>query len=226
GANLVDSYGMEASPSFRRAAPGSASGFDLELELSFDAIAEGICVLNQEAGVLFCNRAFLQMTGYEHESALGRNLCALLHPALPVQESRATHACGLPKGAGDLQSKDLMSEQFRRKDGSCFPARCWLRSWNSSSGLIRYLLTVRDMSELKEANEAMDRSEKRFRRILTNAPDVAWTSDARGRTVYISPKVEAVLGYTKEEFCVGQQLRLGRIHPADFGRVYDAYESL
>src|SRR5207302_5447692 len=71
-----------------------------------------------------------------------------------------------------------------------------------------------------------DRSEQRFRQILKSAPDVAWTSDLQGHTLYISPKVEAVLGYSKEEFCSGQQLRLGRIHPGDFGRVYEAYQSL
>jgi PAS domain S-box-containing protein len=67
---------------------------------------------------------------------------------------------------------------------------------------------------------------ERFRRILTNAPDVAWTSDINGHSTYVSPKVEAVLGYTKDEFCTGQQLRMGCIHPADFGRVYEGYQLL
>src|SRR5436305_1995784 len=65
-----------------------------------------------------------------------------------------------------------------------------------------------------------------YLRILTNAPDVAWNSDINGHSTYVSPKVEAVLGYTKDEFCTGQQLRMGCIHPADFGRVYEGYQLL
>jgi PAS domain S-box-containing protein len=77
-----------------------------------------------------------------------------------------------------------------------------------------------------QTRQVQESNEKRFRRILTNAPDVSWTSELEGRTVYISPKVESVLGYTKEEFCREQQLRMGRIHPADFDRVFNAYQSL
>jgi len=77
-----------------------------------------------------------------------------------------------------------------------------------------------------QTRQVLESNEKRFRRILTNAPGVSWTSDIDGCTVYISPKVESVLGYTKEEFCRERQLRMGRIHPADFDRVFKAYQSL
>lgn len=77
-----------------------------------------------------------------------------------------------------------------------------------------------------ERQRIIQRNEQRFRRLLTNAPGVAWTSDIHGHAVYVSPKVETVLGYTTEEFCAGGQLRMGFIHPADFGRVHDAYQAL
>jgi two-component system, NtrC family, sensor kinase len=79
---------------------------------------------------------------------------------------------------------------------------------------------------LQQTGEEPDSVEKRFRRILTNAPDISWTSDLDGQTIYISPKVESVLGYTKEEFCTAKQLRMGRIHPEDSKRVHAAYEAL
>ena len=81
--------------------------------------------------------------------------------------------------------------------GAAFPARCWLRPWRASSGL-HHLVTVEDITELEQTKEVLDRSEQRFRQILKNAPDVAWTSDLQGQTLYISPKVEAVLGYSRK----------------------------
>lgn len=56
---------------------------------------------------------------------------------------------------------------------------------------------------------------------------MAWTSDRNGRVIYISPKVDAILGYTTEEIrASGANLWLGRIHPEYFGRVNQAYRAL
>jgi PAS domain S-box-containing protein len=45
--------------------------------------------------------------------------------------------------------------------------------------------------------------------------------------IYISPKVDAILGYTTEEIrASGANLWLGLIHPEDFGRVNQAYRAL
>ena len=87
-----------------------------------------------------------------------------------------------------------------------------------------YIATIEDLSEIEIAREAHRRSEERYRRILENMPDVAWTSKADGRIRYISPKVETLLGFTKKEICSGgTHLRLNQIHPEDFGRVNRAY---
>ncbi len=76
----------------------------------------------------------------------------------------------------------------------------------------------------KRREIVLRRGEERFRRILASAPDIAWTVECSGRTIYVSPKVEAVLGYTKQEICSGgTRFWLGRIHPEDFGRVNAAY---
>src|SRR5436305_5971667 len=215
---------MDASRSLG-AAPARA-GINAEADFGplMDAIAEGVCVLDDRARITMCNRTFLEMTGYEKGAAAGRNVCELLHPK-SGDLSGGRHSCELPKNEHEVGERTILREYLLRNDGSRFPARGWLRPWRNSSGL-QYLLTVEDISELEQTKEVLDRSEQRFRQILKSAPDVAWTSDLQGHTLYISPKVEAVLGYSKEEFCSGQQLRLGRIHPGDFGRVYEAYQSL
>ncbi|PKL65453.1 MAG: hypothetical protein CVV32_03050 [Methanomicrobiales archaeon HGW-Methanomicrobiales-3] len=70
-------------------------------------------------------------------------------------------------------------------------------------------------------------SEERYRRLIENIPDVLWTSTRDGRTVFISPNVEMVYGYTPYEIC-GQEALLffDRIHPEDHLRVTSAWQSL
>jgi two-component system, sensor histidine kinase and response regulator len=75
---------------------------------------------------------------------------------------------------------------------------------------------VRDMSDRKKAEIALRESDEKYRRLLANLPDVAWTVDMHGNAHYISPNAEFVLGYTSEEIGRGgRKLRFGCIHPED-----------
>jgi PAS domain S-box-containing protein len=81
--------------------------------------------------------------------------------------------------------------------------------------------------ELKRSEKMFDESEKRYRSLITNIPAVTWISDKKGRTIFISPNVEEIYGYTpKEIYKGGSELWFGRIHPNDVGSVTDAYNSL
>ena len=84
-----------------------------------------------------------------------------------------------------------------------------------------------DITAIHQSRETQRQNEIRFRRILGSLAEVAWTSDRDRRTIYVSPKVETVLGYTKEEICAGgASFRSGLIHPEDFGRVNRSYKAL
>lgn len=84
-----------------------------------------------------------------------------------------------------------------------------------------------DITAMHEARETLHQNEIRFRRILSSLAEVAWTSDRDRRTIYISPKVETILGYTNEEIRAGgASFRSGLIHPEDFGRVNRSYKAL
>jgi PAS domain S-box-containing protein len=79
----------------------------------------------------------------------------------------------------------------------------------------------------RKTQDLLRESEAKFRRILTNLPDIAWTWDATGRVVYISPKCEKTLGYTNQEiYSGGGQFFLGRVHPADLRRIQTAMDDM
>ena len=88
------------------------------------------------------------------------------------------------------------------------------------------MVIVKDITERQEARKSLLRSEEKFRRILANAPDIAWTSDREGHTIYVSPKAASVLGYSMQEIYAGGHLWLSQIHAEDFGRVNKSYASL
>ena len=69
------------------------------------------------------------------------------------------------------------------------------------------------LDRIAAANEAVARSEARYRLLAENGLDMIVQSDPRGRITYISPAVHAVAGYAIEEL-IGRQVS-DFVHPQD-----------
>ncbi|HEY6839304.1 MAG TPA: ATP-binding protein [Geobacteraceae bacterium] len=79
---------------------------------------------------------------------------------------------------------------------------------------------------LAEVIDALQKSERKYRSLVNNIPDVTWTADNKGNTLFLSPNLPRVYGFTPDEVCRDPSLWFGRIHPEDLERVKDAFVSL
>jgi len=79
-----------------------------------------------------------------------------------------------------------------------------------------YEQAQQEITERKQAEEALRESERRFLDVARTTGDWIWEVDAKGRYVYVSPVVEQVLGYMPEDV-------LGR-HYCDFFHPNDREE--
>lgn len=70
-----------------------------------------------------------------------------------------------------------------------------------------------DITARKTAEEALARSETRFRMILETTSEWIWTADPSGTISYSNPAIEALLGYTVDEVVGKSSLDL--LHPDD-----------
>ncbi len=170
----------------------------------------------QTKRVLESNPAFQQMVGYTAEELRGREIYDFIaHRKEDINEN--------VRRSLEKKRRIIGERDYRRKDGSVFVVE-------TSASVIPYLgrtaicAVSRDLTERKEAEEALRRSEERFRSLVRNAPDVITVIDADNVVRYDSPAIERVLGYEPGE-------RLGTkgwdyVHPDDLERVTKAFTEL
>ncbi|OFV99063.1 MAG: hypothetical protein A3H28_08100 [Acidobacteria bacterium RIFCSPLOWO2_02_FULL_61_28] len=180
-----------------------------------------IVALDTHGNVQAWNPAAEQMFGWAEPEVLGQPL-----PVVPAARRSQFREDLKRLVAGE---KLLVREgQPQRKDGSRFWAKIFLSPFHDATGRVSGSIAVlNDISVQKRAEEELRASEAKYRSLISNIPDVTWTSDANGNTAFISSNVETISGYTPEEISKsGDRFWFGRIHPEDEERVEQAYTNL
>ncbi|MCX6683656.1 MAG: PAS domain S-box protein, partial [Methanoregula sp.] len=105
--------------------------------------------------------------------------------------------------------KQICTLTLKRGDGSQFPARLeGVRISDSSEGTPTVRISVSDITDIRQAEEALRESEERFDQLAEHSNTITWEVDGRGLYTYVSHVTEAVWGYRPDEL-------VGRMHYYD-----------
>ena len=100
----------------------------------------------------------------------------------------------------------------QHKDGNCFPVEIHC-GCHDSDGLRLYIAVVRDITRRKQAEEALLRSEERFRKIYRNTSIGIAITDWKGHFQQCNPAFCRLVGYSEDELRAIDFSSL--IHPED-----------
>src|SRR5205807_1973829 len=85
-----------------------------------------------------------------------------------------------------------------RQDGSAFWVENSINPVTDEAGVCTHLVSIqRDVTERKLAEDALRKSEARFRLIVQHASDIITVLDVDGRVRYSSPAATRILGYAE-----------------------------
>ena len=171
-------------------------------------VVEGI-ILSENGRIIDANRSVTEMFGYRLEELIGKDAIDLTSPEyremvrqrISDEDTRHYESMGL------------------KKDGTIFPVEIRPRHLPYSGRRIR-VTSVIDLTERKQAEEALIMSEERYRTLVEQLPAVTYMQEIENGTLaYISPQIEGVLGYSPDEYLANPDLRSQTIHPEDRGWV-------
>ena len=91
--------------------------------------------------------------------------------------------------------------QYRRKDGSTFPAMVYLSAVRSPQGTVTGLVAISmDLTATRRAEQALKESEERYRDIFENAIEMIATLSPHGRYLYVNPAWQQLFGINSDGF--------------------------
>ena len=98
---------------------------------------------------------------------------------------------------------------------SCMPVK------NSDGEVNQICMTTYNITNLKEKEAALIRSEQRWKFALDGAGDGVWEYNFQTKESYFSPLYKAMLGFSEDEFLNRDYEWQTRVHPDDFYRISD-----
>jgi len=157
----------------------------------FDSSTDGIFILDLDGNFIDANKTAYERLGYTREEFLSLNIRKLDHPSfIPLVPERLKQI--REQGVAVFESGHL------RKDGSIMPVEVNSRLLEYKEKLV-YFSVIRDITDRKRTEEALQASEERFRGLVESTSDWVWEVDQKGVFTYVSPQIRNLLGYAPEE---------------------------
>src|SRR6185369_15545707 len=170
----------------------------------FENVSEGIFQSTPEGFYLMANPALARIHGFNSPRELIRS-CRDISREIYVDPARREEFKRLVETDGSVRDFEL--ETFR-KDGSPIWLSVNARAVRDDAGKILYYEgTARDITQRKQAEQALRESEERYRELFENSKDALYVHDMDGCYTSVNRAAERLSGYTREEL-IGQHFSI------------------
>ncbi|HEY0833497.1 MAG TPA: PAS domain S-box protein [Azospirillum sp.] len=183
---------MSLNGSHRRAAaPAFAGGPDGDLFRGvFDASTAGIAVADPSGVVIMVNPAFAAMLGYTPDELAGMPVSRFTHP-----DDRALQTRVFDRAARGEPTLRPFDKRYLCKDGRVVQVNVRQSLLRDADGRVSALVAmVEDVGTRRATDDALRRSERRYRGIIAATSEGYWQLDADFATVEVNDALARMLG--------------------------------
>ena len=165
------------------------------LRATFEATADGVAVVDLEGRLVDCNQKFTDLWSASR-SEMQTVAAVDRHPSLmklisepESYQSRLLEIYSRP----EMGSLDII----QLKDGRIFERHSHPQRLGGKN--VGRVWTWRDATTRKRAEEALIKSEERYRDLFDNISDLIYTHDLNGRILTVNKAITKIFGYEREE---------------------------
>ena len=173
-------------------------------------IEDGFYEVDLAGNFTFCNASMCGMLGYKTSEIMGMNYRAFMDGE---GEKRVFEVFNRVYRSGEPE-KDFDYELIR-KDGSRVPIEVSVSLIRGQSGRpVGFRGLARDIAARKRAEEALRKSEQKFRLIVENIRDIYFRCDLEGKLVMVSRSALTKMGYESFDEIIGRPVSSLYVDPS------------
>jgi len=216
GGRLCGLVGVSRDISARKKAQEDLERSEKRFRDLVDNLSEVVVEADIEGNITYVSRQAEELYGFKPEEIAGRNIADMIHP----DDLKAA----LDALASATGGNPFFDFEFRtaHKDGHFVHSSATGRMVQEGDDF-RIVGVLKDITERRNAGEALIRSERLFRLLAENARDMIYRVRLQPRLAvdYVSPSALAITGYSPEEYYAEPVLGFGLIpfegHPEHEG---------
>ncbi|MCE5211795.1 MAG: PAS domain S-box protein [Deltaproteobacteria bacterium] len=172
----------------------------LREEQRFRALAEQssdiIALVNQEGTILYENRAVERILDLDPKEMIGKKIFDNIHPD---DLKSVIDTFNVLLDDKDVTINFKKEVRLRHRDGSWRTFELAGNNLVNNNVIEAVIVNLRDIAERKQAEDVLRESERKYKLITEKMTDIVWIADMDLRTLYITPSVRTVLGFSREE---------------------------
>jgi len=178
-----------------------------------ESMMDGFVSVDMTGKFLGSNEIYRNMLGYSDAELAQLTYLDLTPEKWHEYESNILHNQIIKRGYSDVYEKE-----YRRKDGTVFPAELHtVLSRDENGNPVSMWGIVRDISERKQTEQTLRETSERLSHMIANSPTVIYAlkvDGAQATPMWISQNIKAILGFSAEDG-LQPEWWLNQVHPQD-----------
>lgn len=187
-----------------------------QIRLVIDSVPARIAYIDKDLHYRFVNQQYEEWAQRSAGEIVGRHIRDVLGPTMYQQLQ-------------PYLEQVLMGEEVTR-EGKLYSLTGvehysqvnYLPHFDDQGGVLGFYVLCQDISQRKQAEEALRQQDRRFRSLIENATDVIVILDVEGRFSYASPSSTPILGYTAQD--VIGRAAVDLVHPDDRDLIQQTFQ--